>query len=168
MSRTNGMKNWYVIQTRPRWEKKIASFLNNKGIEHYCPLNKVRKQWSDRKKIVFEPLFKGYIFVRLEEDEKWSILDIDGVLNFIYWLGKPAIVRQNEIENIQKYLCEFEEVEISEIKLEKGQEVVIKQGVLMNYKGIVMEIRNNRAWVRIQSMGLVLSAEFKKEGLMPV
>jgi len=162
------MKNWYVVNTRPRWEKKIATFLDNKGFEYYCPLNKVTKQWSDRKKVVNEPLFKGYIFIKLEEAEKFKILDIDGILNFIYWIGKPAIVRDTEIENIKKYLCEFEDVEIGEFKMEKGQEVIINQGVLMNYKGIILEIKNNKAWVRINSMGIVLSAEFKKERLIPL
>ncbi|MEN9964566.1 MAG: hypothetical protein RL582_1661 [Bacteroidota bacterium] len=162
------MKNWYVVNTRPRWEKKISTFLDNKGFEYYCPINKVTKQWSDRKKVVNEPLFKGYIFVKLEEAEKFKILDIDGILNFIYWVGKPAIVRDSEIENIRKYLCEFEDVEIGEIKLEKGQEVIIKQGVLMDYKGIILELNNNKAWVRINSMGIVLSAEFKKERLSPI
>ncbi|MEO6221006.1 MAG: transcription termination/antitermination NusG family protein, partial [Ginsengibacter sp.] len=52
-------KTWYVVYTRPRWEKKIAENLLRLGIEHYCPLNKVTRQWSDRKKKVLEPLFKG-------------------------------------------------------------------------------------------------------------
>jgi transcription antitermination factor NusG len=145
----------------------VASFLENKGFEIYFPLNKVEKQWSDRKKIVNEPLFKGYIFIHLEESDKWSILDIEGVVNFIYWLGKPAIVRENEIENIKKYLGEFSDVQVGEWKFEKGQEVTVTQGVLMNYKGIILELRNNRAWVRIESMGLVLNAEFKQETLIP-
>lgn len=162
------MKNWYVIQTRPRWEKKIASILDNKGLAYYLPINKVERQWSDRKKIISEPLFKRYIFVCLEEPEKWKVLDIEGVLNFIYWLGKPAIVRQTEIENIQKYLNEFEDVQIGDFNLKEGQEVVIKQGILMNYKGIVLELRNNKAWIRIESMGLVLSAEFKKDNIIPL
>jgi transcription antitermination factor NusG len=137
-------------------------------VEYYCPIQKVKKQWSDRKKFILEPLFKGYIFVKLEESKKWDILAIEGVLNFIYWLGKPAIVRDVEIENIQKYLCEFENIEIGEIALQKGQEVMINQGILMNYKGILIELRNKRAWVRIESMGLVLSAEFKKEHIAPI
>lgn len=130
-------------------------------------MNKVKKQWSDRKKIVLEPLFKGYIFVNLEDSDKWSILEIEGVVNFIYWLGKPAIVRSNEIQNIKKYLGEFSDVRIGEWKFEKGQEVTVAQGVLMDYKGIILELRNNRAWVRIESMGLILNAEFKQETLIP-
>jgi hypothetical protein len=48
---------WYAVYTRPRWEKKVAEILTDKKIENYCPLNKVVRQWSDRKKIVHEPLF---------------------------------------------------------------------------------------------------------------
>ena len=69
----NDEKKWYVIYTRPRWEKKVASLLQAKAIEHYCPLNRVMKQWSDRKKIVLEPLFKGYIFVKVKESVRYGV-----------------------------------------------------------------------------------------------
>ena len=58
---------WYVVYTKPNWEKKVAELLEKKGIEQYCPLNKVQKQWHDRKKTVWEPLFKSYVFVRTDE-----------------------------------------------------------------------------------------------------
>ena len=66
-------KYWYAVYTRPRWEKKVASLLDDKDIVHYCPLNKVTRQWSDRKKVVMEPLFKGYIFVQVTEEKKWEL-----------------------------------------------------------------------------------------------
>ena len=50
-------KKWYAVYTRPKWEKKVAELLSRKRIENYCPLNKSIKQWSDRKKTIFEPLF---------------------------------------------------------------------------------------------------------------
>ncbi|HMJ47328.1 MAG TPA: transcription termination/antitermination NusG family protein, partial [Ferruginibacter sp.] len=58
----NMNKKWYVVYTRPRWEKKVAATLDERGVENYCPLNRVNRQWSDRKKVVLEPLFKGYVF----------------------------------------------------------------------------------------------------------
>ncbi len=97
-------KKWYVVYTRPRWEKKVASLLQQKNIEHYCPLNKVLKQWSDRKKVVMEPLFKGYVFVAVDEHHKWDIKKIDGILNYVYWLGKPARVKETEIDTIRMFL----------------------------------------------------------------
>lgn len=139
-----------------------------KGIEHYCPLNKVMKQWSDRKKIVLEPLFKGYIFVKLHDTVKWEIKNIDGILNFVYWLGKPAIVKEEEIDTIRKFLQEFSGVEIIERQLNINSKVLIKQGVLMNYHGIIVEITGNKAKVNIESMGIQLSAVFDKKNLEPV
>lgn len=164
----NEKKKWYVVYTRPRWEKKVAGILLAKGIEHYCPLNKVMKQWSDRKKIVLEPLFKGYIFVKLEDAIKWDIKNIDGILNFVYWLGKPAVVKEEEIDTIRKFLQEFSGVEVIERQLNVNSRVLIKQGVLMNYHGVIIEITGNRAKVNIESMGIQLSAVFDKKNLEPV
>jgi len=161
-------KKWYVVYVRPRWEKKVAGILLAKGIEHYSPLNKVMKQWSDRKKVVLEPLFKGYVFVRLEESFKWDIRNIDGILNFVYWLGKPAVVKASEIDTIKKFLQEFSAVEVIEKQLDVHSKVLIKQGVLMNYHGIIVEIAGNRARVNIESMGIQLSAIFDKKNLEPV
>ena len=123
------------------------------------------RQWSDRKKVVLEPLFKGYVFVQVEDTEKWDIKKIDGILNYVYWLGKPAKVKDSEIETIKKFMNEFEGVEVVDIQLEKDTPVVIQQGVLMNYKGIVVEVLGNKARVQIDSMGVRLSAVFDKKAL---
>lgn len=164
----NEDKKWYVVYTRPRWEKKIAAFLLAKGIEHYCPLNKVERQWSDRKKVLMEPLFKGYIFVRLQAALKWDIKSVDGIINFVYWLGKPAVVKDNEIVVIKKFLQEFKTVEVTEKKLDIDTKVLVKQGILMNYHGIIVQIKGSKAIVNIDSMGLELSAVFDKKNLQPV
>ena len=164
----NDEKKWYVIYTRPRWEKKVASLLQAKAIEHYCPLNRVMKQWSDRKKIVFEPLFKGYIFVKVKESLKWDIKAVEGVINFVYWLGKPAEVKEDEINTIKKFLQEFDSVEIKNKDLIISTKVLVKQGVLMNFRGIVVQLKGNKAIVNIESMGLELSAVFDKKNLQPV
>lgn len=157
--------NWYVVYTRPRWEKKVAATLADRGITHYCPLNRVQKQWSDRKKVVMEPLFKGYVFVQMDDLHKWDVKLIDGILNYVYWLGKPAIVKPADIDNIRKFLQEFEDVEVINASLDVADKVIVKQGVLMNYKGIVMEVIGNRAKVNIESMGLQLSAVFEVKNL---
>ncbi len=156
---------WHVVYTRPRWEKKVARILDEKGIENYCPLNKVEKQWSDRKKIIFEPLFKGYVFIRITDDKKWNIKLIDGIISYVYFLGKPAVVRDEEIETIKKFLNEFKSIEVSDNQLKEKDAVIINRGVLMNYKGVVLEILGNKARVKIDSMGVSLSAVFDKKSL---
>ncbi len=156
---------WYVVYTRPRWEKKISKNLDNKGIENYCPLNKVLKQWSDRKKVVLTPLFTGYLFIQLEESRKWEIKNIDGILNFVYWNGKPAIVRQDEIDVIKRFLSEFDNIDVTDVSIKENNVVQVNYGVLMNYKGIVIEVLGNKARVKIDSMGLTLSALIDKRHL---
>lgn len=156
---------WYAIYTKPRWEKKVAKLLDEKGVINYCPVNKVTRQWSDRKKVVLEPLFKSYVFVKIEEDKKWELKRIDGILNYVYWLGKPAVIRDEEINTIRKFLNEFSDVEVLDISLSSNNKVRIKKGVLMNYEGLVVEVAGSLALVRIDSMGLQLSAKFDKNNL---
>ena len=156
---------WYAVYTRPRWEKKVASLLEAKGFENYCPLNKVTKQWSDRKKVILEPLFKGYVFVQVQEDKKWELMNVNGIVNYVYWLGKPARIREEEIDTIRKFLNEFDGVEVLDNILPVNSTVRIKQGLLMNYHGLVLEIQGNKAKVKIESMGIQLSAVFEKKNL---
>lgn len=158
--------HWYAVYTKPRWEKKVASLLSEKGIENYCPLNKVIKQWSDRRKLILEPVFKSYVFVKVADEKKWDLKKINGILNFVYWLGKPAVIKDEEILTIRMFLNEFSDVQIEqETQLKVNSKVRIRQGVMMNYQGLLIELTGNRAKVRIDSMGISLYAQFDKKNL---
>jgi len=102
----NENKRWYAAYTKPRCEKKADRLLQLKQIQSWCPVQKIQRQWSDRKKIIEEPLFKSYVFVHISEEEKTEVLKTDGIIQFIYYLGKPAIIRESEIELIKCYLLE--------------------------------------------------------------
>ena len=158
-------EQWYALYTKPRWEKKVSKLLDDQGIENYCPINKVTRQWSDRKKVVLEPVFKSYVFVKINEKEKWELRKVNGVLNFVYWLGKPAPIREEEILTIRKFLNEFQNVEVTELSLKINDNVKVKNGVFMDYEGILVELIGNKARVRIESMGLQLVAQFDKTNL---
>ncbi len=158
--------HWYAVYTKPRWEKKVASLLSEKGIENYCPLNKVVKQWSDRRKLILEPVFKSYVFVKVADEKKWDLKKVNGILNFVYWLGKPAIIKDEEILTIRKFLNEFSDVQIEqETQLKVNSKVRIRQGLMMNYQGLLIELTGNKARVRIDSMGISLYAQFDKKNL---
>ncbi|MFW1373630.1 transcription termination/antitermination NusG family protein, partial [Vibrio parahaemolyticus] len=66
-------KRWHALYTKPRWEKKIDTVLLRKGVESWCPLQKVERQWSDRKKIIEDPLFKSYVFVKIDDTERTKV-----------------------------------------------------------------------------------------------
>ncbi|MDB5207180.1 MAG: antitermination protein NusG [Flavisolibacter sp.] len=98
------MEKWYIVHTRPRWEKKLTDVLEQKGIESYCPVKTFRRKWSDRIKIIEEPLFKCYVFVKIVPEQKMAVRLTDGVVNFVYKNGKPALVKEKEIKAFKKLL----------------------------------------------------------------
>lgn len=139
------------------------------GFESYCPLNKVRRQWSDRIKVVEEPLFKSYVFVHIEDTLRPEIRYVDGVLNFVYWNKKPAVVKDEEIVAIKRFLSEYEDVEVKTIDVQPADEVVISAGVMMGAKGRVLRVMgNNIVEVRIESLGFILTAKFDKKAIEKV
>ena len=97
-------KRWYAVYTRPRWEKKSDGILLRKGIMSWCPTQKVERYWTDRKKIIEDPLFRSYVFVNINEEDRVNVLMTEGIINFVYYLGEHAIIRDEEIENIKRFL----------------------------------------------------------------
>ena len=165
MTKMSENKYWYAVYTRPRWEKKVTNLLIRAGIEVYCPLNKVRKKWKDRVKLVEEPLIRSYVFVHISEAEKTSVRMVDGIVNFVYWLGKPAVIRQEEIELIKRFLGDYENVEVRQLELLEGQRVRILSGLMLNKEGYVVKVMKNQATVGLLSLGIELVALVKKKDL---
>lgn len=157
---------WYAVYTRPRWEKKVNGLLLGKGVESYCPLNKVRRKWSDRIKLIEEPLFKSYVFVKIVEEHRTDVRMTDGVINFVYWDGKPAIIKEREIQTIKRFLDEYENVGLVKMDLKPEQRVRVVAGPLMDQEGKVIEIKNKIARVAIDSLGYFLIADIDKGKLM--
>lgn len=161
-------KHWIAVYTKPRWEKKVSQLLTNKNIENYCPLNKVVRQWSDRKKIILEPLFTSYVFVNTSIDEYLSIRKTDGIINFVYWLGKPAIIKQAEIESIKSFLNNYTDVELEKIDVNINDEVKIIHGPLFSMKGKVIEVHFNYVKVMLPSIGYTLVAKVPKSHISKI
>ena len=157
---------WYAVYTRPRWEKKVANLLLQGGIENYCPLNKVRRKWSDRVKLVEEPLFKSYVFVKVDEAGRTAVRMTDGVINFVYWDGKPAIVKDKEIEAIRLFLEEHENVSLVKMELKPNDRVRVAAGPLMDAEGKVLEVKHKVAKVAIDSLGFILVADIDRSKLV--
>lgn len=159
---------WYAIYTRPRWEKKVNALLIQKGIESYCPLNKVRRKWSDRIKTVEEPLFKSYVFVKINDNDRTNVRMTNGVVNFVYWNGKPAVIKEKEIQTIKRFLDEYENVEVHKMPLSPGDRVQVIAGPMMDKEGKVLEVKNKTAKVCIDSLGYMLIAYIDKSKLISV
>lgn len=158
-------RKWLAVYTRPRWEKKVNQLLIEKGLECYCPLNKIRRKWSDRVKIVEEPLFKSYVFVKVNDDDRTAVRMTNGAINFVYWDGKPAVIKEKEIIAIKRFLNEYENVEAMPIDLKINQRVRVTNGTLMDQEGKVLDIRRKTARVAIDSLGYILVAYIDRSKL---
>jgi transcription termination/antitermination protein NusG len=163
----NTNKKWFAVYTKPRWEKKVAELLTKKKIENYCPLNKVKKQWADRKKIVLEPLFISYVFVRVSEGEHVPLLQTAGIINLVYWLGMPAVIRDVEIDVIQKFLDEHSNVQLERTKVNVNVNDMVRviNGPLMEHEGRVLSVKNKTVKINLPSLGYMMVAEIESTNI---
>jgi len=152
-------ENWYAVYTKPRWEKKVAETLSQQQIKNYCPLNRVMRQWSDRKKIVYEPLFHSYVFVKVTEPQLAALKHINGILHFVTWLGKPAVIRESEINIIRHFLQEYNDVKLQKANLNISDPVRVTSGPFTEQLGTVVAVKNQTVKVALPSLGFELYAE---------
>ena len=134
-------KKWYALYTKPKHEFKAETQLTSCGIEYFLPTIIRVKQWSDRKKKVKEPLFSGYIFVYGNEKDRLIALEQYAVVRSIFFEGRPAIVPNWQIENLQKMLEKGEDIIVTE-QLTVGSNVRIISGPFKDIEGIVYESSN--------------------------
>lgn len=149
---------WYVLYTKPRNEKKVAENLQKLGFTVYCPLVEVVKQWSDRKKKVQEPLLTSYVFIQLEEQQRNLVFQVAGVVRYLYWLGKPAVVRNEEIKTLQSWLLNSNQ-KIQIEQLAPGSKITLKEGVFKGVEAIVKEQRGKKMQLVLESLGIVVIME---------
>lgn len=164
--RSNPPRRWYVIYTRPRWEKKVDELLKLQGIRSYCPLRKVKHKWADRMKEVELPLFNSYVFVNINPREELKVRATIGVLNFVYYLGKPAQIRDSVIENVRNCLEVFPDAEIMDIRqMEVGDRVKIKEGLMNQKEGQIIKLKGKNVIVVLDNLNCVLTTKIDIENL---
>ena len=147
---------WYVLYTKPRQEKKVADNLNALGIEAYCPLVTVVKQWSDRKKKVQLPLINSYVFVNIEEHQREDVFKVSGIVRYLFWLGKPAVVRAIEIEALKKSLEGIvASYEVS--ALQKDTIYKIPEGPFQGFEGIVKNVNATTIQLLLVDLGFLIT-----------
>jgi transcription antitermination factor NusG len=132
---------WYALYTRPRHEKKVACQLTYKGVDHFLPLWRVRRRWSDRWKEVAFPLFPNYLFVRLNlEDVRryTAVLRTPGVVGLVRFNGRVEPVPDEEVESVRR-ICESSLPYDPFPYLQEGRWVEIVRGPLKGLRGWVVE-----------------------------
>jgi transcriptional antiterminator RfaH len=149
------MKNWFVLYTKPKQELRVVDELSKIGINSYCPTVKMIKQYSDRKKKIERPLIPSYIMVYIEESKRKSVFSIPGIVRYLFWLGKPAVVYKDEINIMKKHL-EGVYSSISISKLIIGQLYKISEGPLAGNTGKIVEMKKNKVKLELASLGMTV------------
>jgi len=122
----------------------------------------VYRQWSDRKKIVLEPLFTSYVFIRVTEADHLKVKQTDGVLSLVYWLGKPAVIKDEEIETIKRFLNDHQNVQLEKAPVNINDRVRIIQGPLLSMEGSIVEIMSHSVKVVLPSLGFTMTAKVQR------
>ncbi len=149
-------KKWYVVYTQPGCEKKVTGSLARKNVEHFCPINKVRRRFANNKVITDDPLIASYVFVRTTYPELEEIKKIKGISNVVYWLTEPAVIRNDEIDTLKMFMHQYHNVKAEKILINPGEEVNSSDSHLA--KDHEPENRSNMVRAHLPSLGYVLIA----------
>ena len=144
--------NWYVLHTKPRSEKKVEKELLSLGIHAYCPTRSEVRVWSDRKKKVDIPVLPSMVLVKIDDKEINRVFESPSVIRYMFWLGKRAIVRQNEVDILKKYLeGSYNSIDSYNSNVKVGDNFNLSS--FNNEKGIINRISNNNIWIYLKSLG---------------
>lgn len=153
---------WFVLYTKSRNEKLVAEKLRQQGIDVYCPLIKTQRRWSDRMKTVEEPLFRSYCFVNLPEAERNRVFAVPGIVRYLYWLNKPAIVRDHEIEIIRRLLNDFDHDCLHVGPVKPGDRLTITSGSFADFSGEIISQQGKVVSIMLDSLQLVIKVDLSK------
>ena len=136
-------KKWFVLYTRPQQELKVASQLSAMGITNYCPTVTLIKQYSDRKKKVTRPLLSSYVMVELEDKERNKVFACNGIVRYLFFLGKPAVVPASDIYLMQDHLNGvYKDFKVTTLSV--GDSHTITEGPFSGVTGKVVETNNTK------------------------
>ncbi len=160
-------KSWFAVYVKSRAEKKVAAGLLKEGIDHFLPLVKVLRQWSDRKKWVEVPLFRSYVFVHIGPGDYFKVLQLTGVIRYITFEGKAVSIPVQQIEAIRYFLNGYDqETTDDETVWEKGKKVEIISGSLTGLRGELVEVKGkHKINIEIEAVGKTILIEIKKNKL---
>jgi transcriptional antiterminator RfaH len=156
------LERWLVVYTKSRQEKKTEERLLEIGIEAYCPMMIKERKWSDRIKKVAFPIFSCYCFVKVKPSQERKVVELDCVSRFVYWQGRPAVVKDKEIEYLQLWLNDTDTTETITVPLEINDRAIIKSGSLMGKEGVIMHKSGNQVTLWIEELGIKVISTLKR------
>jgi len=159
----NNIKNWHVLYTKANSEKKVSDLLTRKKIKNYYPINRVVKQWNGKNKESEQPLFPSYVFVYASTEELTVIKQMDNVINFVYWLGKPAVIHETEIAVIKNFSSSYYNIAVEKISVNLSEFNFLNINSYYVFDKGVMQGTSKLVKGMLPSLGYSMVAEFNPE-----
>ncbi|MEO6683149.1 MAG: UpxY family transcription antiterminator [Ginsengibacter sp.] len=156
-------KNWYLVYTKPKCEKKVSALLTKKKIENFCPQNRKQIQQIRKNKLVIEPLFNSYVFVRISEEKILDVKQLENVLNLVYWKGVPAIIKDEEINIIMNFINDHQNIRIEKTSVDVEDSPKVVDPPAYSIDGHILTLKNTSVKVNLPSLGYILIAEIDRE-----
>lgn len=150
------MDNWFALYTKSNFEKKVVTSLLNKNIEAFCPTFKTYKQYSDRRKKIEKVLLPNYVFTRVNASNREKVFTVNGVLRYVFWLGKPAKIRPIEIDEMRNHLNQFYD-DFSMEKIELNSDYKVKSGLFKGITGEVVSLGKNNIKLALNTLGVIIT-----------
>lgn len=151
-------KQWYVLYVRSKYEQRIENDLNQLGeeIEAFSPHAVEVRQYSDRKKKVEVPVLKRIVFVKAFEKDRSKVFMVPGTRRYLYYLGRPGVVKEEEIEYLRGLSQKPNVLSIEFESLKPGDRIELNKMGFRNENGVVQKVTNNHIWVLLKSLGHIL------------
>lgn len=161
-------RRWYVLYTRTQLQFKAEEQLKEINIITYLPTHYVFKKWSDRKKKVLEPVFKGYIFIHATEKERIKATEVAAVIKCVFFDGKPAEIKCKEMESLQSLLSTHQEEIMIANYIEIGKKVKIIRGPLEGVEGVVLisDKKGQRLGITIELLQRTVSVHLSSDHII--
>lgn len=161
-------RNWYVICTQNKQEKKVAALLTKKGIENFCPftINEIKNVSRSSKE--YGPLFKSYVFVNASEDEMGTIKKMPYVVNPLYWRSKPAIINGDEINAIKMLVENYSCMRLEKTTIKIDENIGVVERSITGYSNNVASVKHQGITVTLPTLGYSITTTRDKARAAPV
>lgn len=163
-----GIKPWYAVRVRSRFEFATSNILRDKGLEYFLPFYRSRRRWSDRVKELDVPLFSGYVFCQFDASSPLRVLTTPGVIDIVSAGRIPVPVDEDEISALRDICSSGLPLEPWPY-LEVGRRILIERGPLAGTEGVVVEMKGQ--WRLVASISILhrsVAAEIDRDWIRPV
>jgi transcription antitermination factor NusG len=160
---TPRVPRWYAVFTLARHEKRVFAQCEQRQIESFLPLYKVKHRWKNRSTVDLElPLFPGYSFVRIDPRARVQVLQIPGAIRIVSSGRQLQPLEDDYVNSLRDGLL-VHRIE-PHPDLEVGDMVRIKTGPMTGAEGILERRKNDlRVILKLEMLARSVSVEVGAE-----